>query len=139
MLSQIIKVLFSFSILTLLACAPQQTQEQLDAAEAIEILAPKKAADFVGSGPLGSRSNPIKCDGAKVDSYLKQLRGPKYQPLEIESMGSFGIGPFGGLMEAYQIHIKTVENLDDIQLFFDTSFEDYCDGLTPANLKKKRN
>ena len=42
--------------------------------------------------PLGSKENPIKCDGPAGEiQYLRRLSGPNHEPLVFERMGSISV------------------------------------------------
>jgi hypothetical protein len=60
----------------------------------------------VGSNgePLGSFENPVRCDmpGGERE-YLKRLRCGDGTPPWFERMGSFGLGPYGNILDGYEV------------------------------------
>jgi hypothetical protein len=133
----LIKGTILFFMITLAACASnsEKKDKQHEArsnADVDEILEVKKASQHRGTGPLGSKGNPIKCDGsAGAKSYLEKLKGPKNQPTTFTEIGSGGISPFGGAAVVFEVTIKSIDHPEGQQLYFDTTFENYEEKSAP--------
>jgi ankyrin repeat protein len=54
---------------------------------------------------LGSFSNPVRCDGPEGErEYLNRLFAPDGTPVSFHRVGSFGAGPYGNLLDGYEVH-----------------------------------
>jgi hypothetical protein len=54
------------------------------------------------SGPLGSRTNPVRCDGVPGElAYLGRLKCSNGGATEFSRQGSVGFGPYGGIVDEY--------------------------------------
>lgn len=88
----------------------------------------RRVNDNQGSGPLGSQTNPIKCDGLDgARAYLDRLHGPNGEKVSYTEIGSAGIGPFGSLMYIYDISYPTPEGGKQAQIFMDPDFAEYSE------------
>jgi len=88
----------------------------------------RKANDNIGSGPLGSSTNPIKVDGIEgAKAYLAKLRGPNGQVITYTESGDAGVGPFGSLMYLFELQYPTPQGPVSVQLFFDTDFSGHAE------------
>ena len=89
----------------------------------------RRVNDNQGSGPLGSQTNPVKCDGFEgAKTYLDKLRGPNGEKLSYADAGSAGVGPFGSLIYQYDITVPTPGGSRQAQIFVDIDFADYSEG-----------
>ncbi len=123
-------VLFSFN-----SCASSKISE--DHSDVEVILKAKRAGDYLGTGPLGAKSNPIKCEGSSgAKSYLNSLKGPLNEKITWEEVGSGGISPFGGVAIIYTIKVVSVNAGNPIQLYFDTTFDDYVEPKAASGFSK---
>lgn len=118
----------SLALAALVSCAGRETKQAVshDLPTRTEMgeQGERRASDHQGTGPLGTKTNPVKCDGeAGVQKYLENLRGPQGQILQWEAMGSGGIGPFGGLVYIYDVSYPSPQGSVRSQIFFDTTFE----------------
>jgi len=88
----------------------------------------RRANDNIGSGPLGSSTNPIKCDGLDgARAYLAKLRGPQRQVVTYTEPTDAGVGPFGSLMYFFDLQYPTPQGPVSSQIFFDTDFSNYSE------------
>jgi len=57
------------------------------------------------TGPLGSKTNPVRCDGPEGErAYLRRLRcDGAGQPAQFERLGSVGIGVYGNVLDEYEV------------------------------------
>jgi hypothetical protein len=56
------------------------------------------------SGPLGSKTNPVKCDYPEGErAYLSRLRGPGGASATFNRTGSAGPGPYGHILDHYSV------------------------------------
>lgn len=93
----------------------------------------RRASDHVGTGPLGGKANPIKCDGTEgITEYLGRLRGPQGQVVTGTEAGSGGIGPFGSLVIIYEVEYNTPQGPNKAQLYFDTDFPEVTESRAAA-------
>ena len=96
------------------------------------ILETKKANHYVGSGPLGSKTNPIKCEGISgAKEYLSKLKSKDGSKVQFEEIGGGGVSPFGGISTIYKV---TSTGNPEMQLFFDTTFDGYKEPKAPSGL-----
>lgn len=95
----------------------------------------RRVNDNQGSGPLGSQTNPIKCDGFDgAKAYLSKLRGPNGEKTTYEDMGSAGVGPFESLIYQYNVNYPTPGGSKQVQVFIDIDFADYSEGKAATGL-----
>jgi len=67
------------------------------------LLAPVNGA--LAQEPLGSKQNPVRSFmPAGEREYLMRLRCPGGVEPRFERVGSFGVGPFGGIIDGYDVH-----------------------------------
>lgn len=126
----------AFPILVLCACAGSSgsngrvEEGGTDQATSYEMDGGKRRVnDNQGSGPLGSQTNPVKCDGFDgAKAYLEKLRGPNGEKISYVDAGSAGVGPFGSLIYQYDITIPTPGGSRQTQIFVDIDFADYSEG-----------
>lgn len=61
------------------------------------------------TGDLGTEDNPVRCDSPNGEAaYIRRLRDPDGHPPTFMRMGSFGPGPYGNLLDGYELHsVKT--------------------------------
>ncbi len=77
------------------------------------------------SGPLGSKTNPVRCDYPKGErAYLSRLRCSDSKQPEFSRIGSFGIGPYGNILDGYRVKC---EGSDEVKVFMDMYFRDYIE------------
>ncbi len=56
------------------------------------------------SGELGTESNPVRCDSPYGEEvYIRRLRDPEGHPPTFMRMGSFGPGPYGNMLDGYEL------------------------------------
>lgn len=64
----------------------------------------EKAIKEAESSPLGSDKNPVRVNmPAGQQRYLSRLRCGNGQPPEFERGGSTGVGPFGSIVDVYEV------------------------------------
>jgi len=86
----------------------------------------RKVNDNIGQGPLGSRTNPIKCEGAEgASEYLKKLTGLHAEALTHSELTDVGVGPFGSLLYSTDVEYTGPAGAVKNQLFFDIDFTGY--------------
>ncbi len=69
------------------------------------------------SGALGSNSNPVRCSGPRGErEYLSRLRCSDGKAPKFYRIGSFGIGPYGNILDGYSV--KCAE-ADEVKIFMD--------------------
>jgi len=78
-------------------------------------------------GPVGCRSNPIRCHGpAGERAYLDRLRSHDGRKVLYERHGSLGIpSPFGNIVDSYLIGFEDVGAVK--RIYLDMYFEGYMD------------
>lgn len=131
-------IIISLAIMVVLsACAGSGSPKKKAIADGLDnevdaILEAKKANHYVGSGPLGSKTNPIKCEGISgAKEYLTKLKGKNGGETQFEEIGGGGISPFGGIAIIYRV---TSTGTPEMQLFFDTTFDGYNEPKAPSGL-----
>jgi len=63
-----------------------------------------KNAESAVKGELGTKTNPVRCDGVAAErAYLNRLRGPDGKAPEYARLGSFGGGPYGNILDGYRV------------------------------------
>jgi hypothetical protein len=81
---------------------------------------------------LGSRENPIKCDGPKGErTYLNRLIGPNKQFLVYSRGGSVGLGPHGNVLDNYKV--MSLNKTFSHNLYFDMYWKGYKETEPPPN------
>ena len=119
----LISFCFVSLILSSCASAPAESAEP----------AVKKVSQNIGSGPMGTKNNPIKCDGREgMLEYLERLRGPQNQTLSKTDMGSGGMSPFEGVMDIWEV---SYEGGAPLQIYFDSGFEGYREAKAVGDYK----
>ena len=64
----------------------------------------KKQKAIVDAAPLGSEANPVRCEEPEGEStYLGRLRCPSGGPPTFERRGSVGQGPYGTVLDRYEV------------------------------------
>jgi hypothetical protein len=97
----------------------QATQYQMEQSH-------RKVNDNIGSGPIGTKTNPIKCEGLEgANAYLKKLQGPKREPVTFSELTDNGVGPFGSLVYVTDVGYTGASGLVQVQVFFDIDFTGY--------------
>lgn len=75
-------------------------------------------------GALGSRQNPVKCDGPLGElQYLRRLRGPDGQPVRFQRLGDVGSGVFGHLVDLYLV--ESQDGIVQREIYMDMYFPGY--------------
>ncbi|HSQ41348.1 MAG TPA: hypothetical protein VLM37_03605 [Fibrobacteraceae bacterium] len=98
----------------------------------------RRANDNIGSGPLGTQTNPIKCDGLEgARAYLDQLQGPRGQKITYTDEGSAGVGPFGSLLYLFNVSYPNMGEQVETQLFFDIDFAEHKENHAAAGFLLK--
>lgn len=68
-------------------------------------LTPEQQAE-VDQRPLGIPGNPVRCDMPNGERYyLARLVDPAGTEIDFERMGSFGGGPYGNLLDGYEVTV----------------------------------
>lgn len=68
----------------------------------------KKAIAAAQAFPLGSKQNPIRSDMPPGErAYLSRLRCSDGKPPEFSRSGSVGTGPYGGILDLYQLRCSS--------------------------------
>ncbi len=68
------------------------------------------------SGPLGARTNPVRCDMPSGErAYLARLRDGNGNPVRFQRLGSFGAGPYGNVLDGYEV----VAGTNTVRVFMD--------------------
>lgn len=105
------------------------TQHQMDDTR-------RGANENMGTGPLGTSTNPIKCGGVEgAKKYLEKIRGPKGQKITFVEAGDQGMGPFGSLVYLYNIEYPTPQGPVQEQLFFDYDFDGFDEPKAPKGFR----
>lgn len=69
------------------------------------------------SGPLGAETNPVRCESPRGErQYLSRLRCPDGKRPEFSRIGSFGVGPYGHILDGYRVKC---EGRDEATVFMD--------------------
>jgi hypothetical protein len=56
------------------------------------------------SGALGTKTNPVRCEGPRGErQYLSRLRCPDGERPGFSRIGSFGVGPYGNILDGYRV------------------------------------
>jgi len=75
--------------------------------------------NIAARSPLGSRDNPVRADMPEGQrAYLARLRCGDGAAPAFERMGSYGLGPFGSIIDGYQVTCAVAE-LKERQVFMD--------------------
>ena len=82
---------------TLPSCALSLNEAEAEAPEA-------KAAEKENPKPLGDFKNPIRCEDPGGERYyLARLVDPRAREIDFSRMGSFGKGPYGNILDGYEV------------------------------------
>jgi|GEM_PF-6583295 len=77
------------------------------------------------SGELGAQTNPVRCYDPKGErQYLNRLRCPDKNPPVYSRIGSFGIGPYGNILDGYSVKC---EDKEEVTIFMDMYHEGYVE------------
>jgi hypothetical protein len=77
------------------------------------------------SGELGTQTNPVRCYDPKGErQYLNRLRCPDNNRPVYSRIGSFGIGPYGNILDGYGVKC---EGKDEVTIFMDMYHKDYIE------------
>ena len=89
--------------------------------------------DSLSAAPLGSRENPIRCAWpAGQRAYLARVRDKEGLEVRSVRLGSFGMGPYGNLLDGYSI---TTQSGESIEVYFDMYHFDYTEGKPPPGFR----
>lgn len=81
---------------------------------------------------LGSAENPVRAGGVQGSrAYLDRLRCPNGRPIRYERVGSFGIGPFGNIIDGYEYRCR---RNDTGTIFIDMYHGDHVEQNAPPGL-----
>ncbi len=99
--------------------AQEQTEKKKDEQKE------KGKSDTKISGELGTQTNPVRCDDPKGErQYLNRLRCADNNRPVYSRIGSFGIGPYGNILDGYSVKC---EGKDEVTIFMDMYHEDYVE------------
>ena len=77
------------------------------------------------SGALGTETNPVRCENPKGErQYLSRLRCPDGKPPGFSRIGSFGVGPYGNIIDGYRV---TCAGGEEGRVFMDMYHEGYVE------------
>lgn len=77
------------------------------------------------SGALGTKTNPVRCDDPKGErEYLSRLRCPDGKRPGYSRIGSFGLGPYGNILDGYRVKC---DGIDEATIFMDMYHEEYIE------------
>lgn len=77
----------------------------------------KSASAEKTSGPLGSEKNPVRCEAPRGErAYLSRLRCSDGKPPVFSRAGSFGVGPYGNILDVYRVKC---EDAEEARVFMD--------------------
>ncbi len=77
------------------------------------------------SGELGAKTNPVRCDSPRGErEYLNRLRCPDEKRPQYERIGSYGLGPYGNILDGYRVKC---EEKDSATVFMDMYHKDYIE------------
>lgn len=77
------------------------------------------------SGALGTETNPVRCEDPKGErQYLSRLRCSDGKRPEYSRIGSFGIGPYGNILDGYRVRC---EGGEEVRVFMDMYHEGYVE------------
>jgi hypothetical protein len=77
------------------------------------------------SGALGTKTNPVRCEGPKGErQYLDRLRCSDGKPPKYSRIGSFGLGPYGNILDGYRVKC---EDRDEATIFMDMYHEGHVE------------
>ena len=78
------------------------------------------------SGPLGSKTNPIRCDLPDGEhEYLNKLHSPDGSNALFHRIGHVGMGPYGNILDAYKVNNRK----ESFMVYMDM----YHQGFTETN------
>lgn len=134
-----IKRIFIITLaLSLTACTstpakkePQKTVSDANTAQALSTLLglKQKTVDEkkLAKHPLGSAENPIRVDGPSGQrGYLKRLVCDNNEPVSaFERVGNAGAGPFGSIMDIYEVVCDTNKGAVKHSVYLDMYHGDY--------------
>ena len=76
--------------------------------------------------PFGSFENPVRCDGPSGERrYLNRLKDSEGNPFSFKRIGSYGIGPYGHILDKYLIRSRI--NNKEYYVFMDMYYTDYIE------------
>lgn len=77
------------------------------------------------SGPLGTKTNPVRCEDPRGErQYLNRLRCSNEKPPQYSRIGSFGVGPYGNIIDGYRVKC---EGSDEATVFMDMYHDGYVE------------
>lgn len=77
------------------------------------------------SGELGTKTNPVRCDDPKGErQYLNRLRCSDGKRPAYSRIGSFGLGPYGNILDGYRVKC---EGGEEATVFMDMYHEGYVE------------
>jgi hypothetical protein len=145
------KFLIVFIALALAGCANQQTAKPAKTGtttsnEALfELFGKPRTVDekVLAKYPLGSNENPIRVSGpAGQRDYLSRLVCSDGSPVaSFERHGSMGIGPFGTIVDAYEVICETQQAQSKFTVYLDMYHGEYVETRAAAGfiaLKPRR-
>ena len=85
----------------------------------------EKQKDQKVSGALGTKTNPVRCEGPRGErQYLNRLRCPDEKAPKFSRIGSFGLGPYGNILDGYRVQC---EGRDESTIFMDMYHQGYVE------------
>lgn len=77
------------------------------------------------SGDLGTQTNPVRCEDPKGErQYLSRLRCTDGKRPEYSRVGSFGVGPYGNILDGYSVKCSGRE---EVIVFMDMYHEGHVE------------
>ena len=77
------------------------------------------------SGALGTKTNPVRCEAPRGErAYLNRLRCANGKRPDYSRIGSFGIGPYGNILDGYRVKC---EGSNEVTVFMDMYHDGYVE------------
>lgn len=85
----------------------------------------KEGSDKKVSGALGTQTNPVRCENPRGErQYLSRLRCADGKRPEFSRIGSFGVGPYGNILDGYRVKC---DGKDEVTVFMDMYHAGYVE------------
>lgn len=85
----------------------------------------KDEKDKKVSGPLGAKTNPVRCEDPRGErEYLGRLRCSDGKRPAFSRIGSYGLGPYGNIIDGYRVKC---DGAAEVTVFMDMYHEGYVE------------
>lgn len=117
------------------ACAATPEPDPLGGLFGVSAAQSNRVAPTLNAHPFGSAENPVRADMPPGQrAYLARLRCADDRAPQFRRVGSFGVGPYGGVIDGYEVLCPGSSPASSI-IYIDMYHPDHRETRAPAGFK----